>query len=86
MDKYRQTVDAVQFHYDAENWPEGVGLNREQDPRVNRDGSRVWCATIVTLEKVHVIRDGQWIVRDSAGQIEVYTDDRFHRTYTPVQE
>jgi hypothetical protein len=85
MAKYRKrpmVVDAVQFHLDMEQWPEGV--SREQQPRITRDGTRVWCASIITREGVEVVQDGDWIITDDTGTRHPCRPDIFAAVYEEV--
>lgn len=84
--KRPETVEAVQYR-PHETCGElcrflGVPLDKHSDPVPA--GTSYF--TVHTWQGPHSAKPGDWVVRDSAGQVHVYTDESFRAAYAPLLE
>lgn len=79
MPKFRKkpiVINAEQFFPDKKPWPEGV--------MVGPSSQGTWCVS--TLEGVHVVTPGDWIITGIEGERYACKPDIFERTYEPIAD
>ncbi len=98
MMKYRKkpiVIDAEQFLLDGKSLPDGVEkyrptiaeleklLDQGTQPMLSPDGH---CFVVKTLEGMHFVSDGDWVITGVKGEKYPCKDDIFKATYEPASQ